>query len=83
MIAPLLLLLAGCNHYDLFRVAGYQQEDFTNNADIVFVIDNSGSMAQENAALIDNLDVFIQQLAGSGGSSSSAGLPAKSRNWEA
>jgi len=81
MTAPLLLLLAGCNHYDLFRVAGYQQESFTNNADIVFVIDNSGSMSEENTALIDNLDVFIQQLAGTGGSSSSDGLSAAVDNY--
>ena len=70
----LLLLLTGCKHDDLFRVAGYEQDEFTNNADILFVIDNSGSMVEENQALIDNLGVFIDQLASDTGTSSSDGL---------
>lgn len=74
-LASLLLLLAGCNQYDLFRVAGYQQESFTNNADILFIVDNSGSMQEENQALIDNLGVFIEELAATTGASSSNGLP--------
>ncbi len=71
---PLLLLLTACNQYDMFRVAGYQQESFSNNADLLFVIDNSGSMQEENEALIANLGTFIDELASSSGTSSSDGL---------
>jgi len=68
---PLLLpLLPACAGADNFRVAGYQQDEFTNNADILFVIDNSSSMGEENQALIDNLGVFIEELSASGASGS-------------
>ena len=45
MIA-LAALAGGCNAYDDFRIAGYQQESFSNQADILFVIDNSGELGQ-------------------------------------
>lgn len=70
----LLPLLAACNQYDMFRVAGYQQESFTNKADVLFVVDNSGSMVEENEAMADNLDIFIEELAADAGSSTSDGL---------
>ncbi len=55
-------LLAGCNHYEWFQVVGANQADFSNDADILFVIDNSGSMLDKSAALALNFDVFIRQL---------------------
>src|SRR5262245_37249544 len=35
-------------------------------ADILFVVDNSGSMADEQQRLADNFDKFINQIAGAG-----------------
>lgn len=73
---PLFLLLAtGCTDPDLFRVTGFQQETFSNDADILFVLDNSTSMAEESGALAVNFGTFIEALAGDeGGNASSDGL---------
>ena len=60
-LAPV-LLLAGCNGYELFNVAGYEQASFSNEADILFIIDNSSSMADEATALATNFDSFIENL---------------------
>ena len=61
LLAP--LLLAACtNAYEPFRVSGYAQEAFSNKADILFVIDTSGSMQDENAALGLKFDTFIREL---------------------
>lgn len=57
-----LLLAAGCNQYELFRLSGYQQDSFSNRADILFVIDNSGSMEPFAQDLADNFEGFVQQL---------------------
>ena len=48
MSVVLLSLLAGCNSYEIFALAGYEQASFSNDADVVFVIDNSNSMWQES-----------------------------------
>ncbi len=58
----LLLALAGCNQYQMFRVTGYEQVGFSNDADILFVVDNSNSMVDEAAALAFNFNTFINQL---------------------
>jgi hypothetical protein len=63
-----LLLLAGCNSYEMFRVTGFEQANFTNDADILFVIDNSGSMQEEAEALARNFDGFISKLTSAEGS---------------
>jgi len=55
--------LAGCNHYELFSLAGYEQASFQNAADVLFIGDNSPSMEQEGAALGLNFQVFIHALA--------------------
>jgi hypothetical protein len=55
-------ILAGCNRYENFRVAGYQQESYSNDADVLFVIDNSSSMQDESEELALNFDTFIRQL---------------------
>ena len=61
-IASLLPLFVACNQYEMFRVSGYAQESFSNDADILFVIDNSSSMKDESEALGANFDVFISKL---------------------
>ncbi|HHO51456.1 MAG TPA: hypothetical protein ENK18_11415 [Deltaproteobacteria bacterium] len=58
----LLTLPLGCNRYDLFRVAGYQQESFSNRADVLFVIDNSDSMVEVSESLAVNFAAFIDDL---------------------
>lgn len=69
MFAPLLLsALLGCNSYELFRVTGFEQATFNNNADILFVIDSSGSMKEESSALALNFDFFLNQLTSTEGS---------------
>lgn len=53
-----------CNDYDLFRVGGYQQETFTNRADVLFVIDNSESMTEIATEMALNFAAFLDQLGG-------------------
>ncbi len=60
-LTPLLALL-GCNSYENFFVAGYEQENFNNNADIVFVVDNSDSMQPVAEDLALNINTFISTL---------------------
>ncbi|MCK6507152.1 hypothetical protein L6R53_27915 [Myxococcota bacterium] len=65
-LVPLLLVAAlapGCNKYELFALAGYEQASFQNDADVLFIIDNSPSMEEEATALGLNFQTFIQQLA--------------------
>ena len=57
-----LALTSGCNQYELFRVAGYQQENYSNDAEILFVVDNSSSMQAESEELAIEFDTFIQFL---------------------
>ena len=60
---PLVLLLAtGCNKYELFRLSGYQQDSFSNRADILFVVDNSPSMEPFVNDMADNFEGFVKQL---------------------
>ena len=63
----LLGTLSGCNRYALFNKAGYEQAAFSNNADILFVVDNSASMYQETGALGTSLDAFIERLTSTDG----------------
>ena len=58
----LLGVAAGCNNYELFQVGGYEQSTFSNDADIIFVIDNSNSMELEASELGLNFNTFIDQL---------------------
>lgn len=60
--------LAGCNSYELFRVTGFEQATFSNNADILFIIDNSDSMQAEASDLALNFSAFIDKLTSSEGS---------------
>jgi hypothetical protein len=54
--------LAGCNRYVPFLVTGQEQENFNNNADIVFVVDNSDSMQPVAEDLALNVNTFISTL---------------------
>ena len=56
------LLFAGCNQYDIFLLSGYEQSTFSNDADIVFIIDNSDSMTDEAEELAQNFGTFIRDL---------------------
>lgn len=67
-------LLQGCNSYGVFRLAGLAQEDFTNDAELLFVIDNSTSMREESADLAVNFDGFIDKLINPAGSGELNGL---------
>jgi hypothetical protein len=63
-MVPMLLAttLLGCNRYDLFRIAGYQQESFNNKADVLFVLDNSPTMAAYSMDMAVNFAGFITEL---------------------
>jgi hypothetical protein len=60
--AVALLLLTACNQYEYFRLAGYEQAAFLNEADILFVVDNSPSMFDEASALGLNFNAFVERL---------------------
>ena len=68
----LLFLLWSCNSHPLQRpspdptgeLAQYREINPIRNVDIVFVIDNSGSMSEEQANLARNFPVFMDELAG-------------------
>ncbi len=62
LLAGLALASSGCNRYALFNQAGYEQASFSDDADILFVVDNSCSMAEEGSALASNFGTFIDQL---------------------
>src|SRR5687767_11120716 len=55
-------LAAGCNRYDLFRLTGYEQASFSNKADVLFVVDNSPSMAEVSEELAVNYSGFIEDI---------------------
>lgn len=62
-LAPVLLVaIPGCNQYEVFRVAGYEQASYSNEADILFVVDNSASMYEEASSLGLNFNTFIDNL---------------------
>ena len=63
LIVSLPVLLSSCNNnYELFRIAGFQQEGFSNKADVLFVIDNSDSMFEEAESLAVNFGSFLTNL---------------------
>ena len=62
LLTALLGVGSGCNKYEYFNLAGYEQAGFSDKADILFVIDNSSSMQDESAAMGTNFAVFIQTL---------------------
>lgn len=69
-----LLMVAGCQDYLFERVCAEQirEEERTvtqappRPADILFVVDNSGSMREEQQNLADNFSLFINELASAG-----------------
>jgi hypothetical protein len=61
-LVGLTTLCTSCNAYDLFSLSGYQQDTFSNRADVLFVIDNSTSMVEESVDLALNFGGFIEDL---------------------
>lgn len=59
VIAAIASVGGGCNRYELFRLAGYQQQSFSNRADLLFVVDNSESMLEESESLAVNFAGFV------------------------
>lgn len=55
------LALAACNRYELFRVVGPDPETPTA-ADLLFVIDDSESMRDENVTLAEGFSRFVARL---------------------
>jgi hypothetical protein len=56
------VLSTSCNNYEMFRLAGYAQDSFSNDADILFILDNSLSMTDEATTLALSIDTFIEKL---------------------
>jgi hypothetical protein len=54
--------MVSCNRYPLFQVAGFKQESFNNQAEVLFVVDNSPSMYDDAASLALNFGSFIDGL---------------------
>ena len=74
LVVAALLPLGGCQDYLFRRVCAEQivEEEQTfaaatpKPADVLFIVDNSGSMQEEQQNLADNFDLFINQIAGAG-----------------
>ena len=64
----------GCNQYDLFVIAD-ERGGRPNDADVLFVVDNSDSMADESVALAENFSAFVAQLAAADLAATNTGLP--------
>ena len=62
LLAATAAWLGSCNQYELFLLTGYEQESFSNKADVLFVIDNSDSMYETSASLASNFAAFINEL---------------------
>lgn len=53
----------GCTRYDYLVEEVYEQVRYSNQVDILFVFDNSQSMAEEQQALAENSSRFVQSIA--------------------
>jgi hypothetical protein len=71
MFSLFFLLPFACQKVEFFHLAGYEQESFSNDADILFVIDNSSSMKEEAQSLGNNFNIFINIFASSEGATES------------
>ncbi len=61
-LPALACFITTCNHYDFLTQEIYEQATYSNKVDVLFVVDNSGSMQEEQEALADNFHQFIQNL---------------------
>jgi hypothetical protein len=57
-----LILLGGCNSYDLFAMSGFFPGYWPPKADVLFVIDNSRSMVDESVALAEASGTLATEL---------------------
>lgn len=74
LVAALAVALAGCNRYELFVLTdGHGARP--NDADVLFVIDNSDSMLEESVALAENFEGFVDGLAARTEGYGTDGLP--------
>jgi hypothetical protein len=82
VLATLLVLAAGCQDYNFNPVGqcliqpGSRRVTLSNisTADVLFVIDESGSMGGEQAALRDNFSAFVNNLDEANAARAAAGL---------
>ncbi len=66
-LLPLLALLGACHDYGFQEVRYTQtfvQESLNTRADVLFVVDDSQSMAEEQALLRDNFGAFVEVVEG-------------------
>jgi hypothetical protein len=62
-VAVLLPLLGSCNPYDLMMHDRFEQAAFDGDVDILWVVDNSNSMARIQDEVRQNFDAFISAFA--------------------
>lgn len=82
VVATLLVLAAGCQDYNFNPVGqcliqpGSRRVTLSNvsTADVLFVVDESGSMGGEQAALRDNFSAFVNNLDDANAARADAGL---------
>lgn len=58
----LCLSFLSCTEYEFYEKAYYEQAKFSNRVEILWVVDNSGSMGDEQDLLAANFDYFINAL---------------------
>lgn len=61
-LVPLLMACSDYEYAELTKTEVFQQPDAEVSADVLFVIDNSASMAEEQAQLAANFAVFVEAL---------------------
>ncbi len=66
ILGPLLMILGSCNPYDLTLHDRFAQSSFNSDVDILWVVDNSQSMARVQEEVRDNFASFINQFANIG-----------------
>jgi hypothetical protein len=73
-VIPWFVAALACNSYELFRVQDARTVR-PNAVDVLFVIDNSDSMAEESVALAENFGAFVTRLAAADLGPGGLGLP--------
>lgn len=69
LLPSLLVLLAACSDYDVARFDqsdAFSQQDGNLTVDILWVMDNSGTMSEEQENVVANLSSFVDVLDGFG-----------------
>ena len=58
--------LSACNQYEMFLVTGDEQVAFSGKVDVLFVVDNSGSMSDEASLVQEQMNSFVSTISGAG-----------------